>query len=514
MIKYGVLIGMISVLTSCFSEKVSECDESQYWVGDYYSRPIEKIEPINGLSCEEFLSRQEVVPIDSNKCMSSVVFSDTNQNDEVIGSQASTMSAQNTVISNIKEGRFLVYNERLSFLSEEKYIYAHDLTSIKKEPVKIKYKGHERSKLILYNDYLIVYGTSIEIFNISNLNNIKKIKELKGLGSLEVKLRGSHLHIYAQNSDLPTNVKCEEIYYIDDATNRSLITKYEINLDHDDLYLKVGLSLYGVRSHHLDEDGEYFYKSYGKDTQILKQSGETLLSNSFEGYIPGAFAIKEYGSYLAAFVSKRESSSLIIFDEHLTPVNEISQIARGERIYSSRFTKDKGYLVTFRRVDPLFTFDLSDILNPKLVGELKIPGVSRYLHPLKEDYLLGVGSSVTNWGDVEFSLFNVGELSMPQKVDSIILEGIQFTDSFRDHHYLTKYNDYIVIISNDYPYYSSYNSKSIIVLKHDGDKLINIGNIKDLKSNSEILIKDKVIYLFETNRTRLFSLEEGIPEIE
>ena len=72
-------------------------------------------------------------------------------------------------------------------------------------------------------------------------------------------------------------------------------------------------------------------------------------------------------------------------------VGQSEELAPGERIYSARFLGDKGYVVTFRQVDPLFTFDLSDPAHPRKVGELKVPGFSTYIHPLDENHLLTMG---------------------------------------------------------------------------------------------------------------------------
>ena len=73
----------------------------------------------------------------------------------------------------------------------------------------------------------------------------------------------------------------------------------------------------------------------------------------------------------------------------------------------------QGYVVTFRQIDPLYTLDLSDPTAPKVVGELKIPGYSAYLHPVGENRLLGIGREGS---DVQASLFDVGQLAAPQRV--------------------------------------------------------------------------------------------------
>ncbi|WP_257451232.1 beta-propeller domain-containing protein [Archangium lipolyticum] len=96
------------------------------------------------------------------------------------------------------------------------------------------------------------------------------------------------------------------------------------------------------------------------------------------------------------------------------------ELAKGERIFSARFLGDKGYVVTFRQVDPLFTFDLSDPAHPRKVGELKVPGFSTYIHPLGTTHLLTVGMNVPENGDwstraVKLSLFDVTDPAHPRE---------------------------------------------------------------------------------------------------
>jgi uncharacterized secreted protein with C-terminal beta-propeller domain len=69
-------------------------------------------------------------------------------------------------------------------------------------------------------------------------------------------------------------------------------------------------------------------------------------------------------------------------------------LAEGERIFSARFIGTLGYIVTFRQVDPLFAIDLSDPESPKVLGKLKIPGFSDYMHPLGDDHLLTIGRDI------------------------------------------------------------------------------------------------------------------------
>ena len=85
----------------------------------------------------------------------------------------------------------------------------------------------------------------------------------------------------------------------------------------------------------------------------------------------------------------------------LLEYGRIDGIAEGERIWSARFVEDRAYLVTFEQIDPLWTIDLSDPSTPIILGELEVPGVSTYIHPLHDDMLLTIGmgpAGEMDWG--------------------------------------------------------------------------------------------------------------------
>ena len=102
-----------------------------------------------------------------------------------------------------------------------------------------------------------------------------------------------------------------------------------------------------------------------------------------------------------------------------------------------RFMGDVGYVVTFRQTDPLYTVDLSDPTKPEVVGELKIPGYSAYLHPLGDGLLLGVGQDATDTGRVQgtqISVFDVSDPSDPTRIDKVTLAEGSNSEAEYDHH--------------------------------------------------------------------------------
>lgn len=114
----------------------------------------------------------------------------------------------------------------------------------------------------------------------------------------------------------------------------------------------------------------------------------------------------------------------------------------GEQLYASRFVGNRAYLVTFRQTDPLYVIDLADPVQPALAGELQINGYSDYLHPIDEDFLLGIGrdadASTGSVLGIKLSLFNVSNPASPQKVQSVLV-GQRGTESraLYDHRAIT-----------------------------------------------------------------------------
>tara|TARA_B100001996_G_scaffold170130_1_gene129734 strand:+ start:158 stop:2608 length:2451 start_codon:yes stop_codon:yes gene_type:complete len=112
---------------------------------------------------------------------------------------------------------------------------------------------------------------------------------------------------------------------------------------------------------------------------------------------------------------------------HLDHIGFIGGIAEGETIWSARFVGDRGYLVTFMNIDPLWVLDLSDPYAPTILGELHVPGVSTYIHPIDEDNLLtiGIGGGQDglglDWSTTQVSLFDVSNTSNPTLADTIPL---------------------------------------------------------------------------------------------
>ena len=124
------------------------------------------------------------------------------------------------------------------------------------------------------------------------------------------------------------------------------------------------------------------------------------------------------------------NNNLYVLDSYLNKIGEVSGLAPNESIKSVRYIGDMAYVVTFKQVDPLFAIDLKNPQNPQVLGQLKIPGFSEYLHPIDESTLLGLGydTATTDEGDtfingIKLSLFDVSNPKSPKEIKAIKIAG-------------------------------------------------------------------------------------------
>ena len=186
---------------------------------------------------------------------------------------------------------------------------------------------------------------------------------------------------------------------------------------------------------------------------------EYKTSGKIDGTLNNQFFIDEYNGYfrfvttVTKGIEKRykfensddevvsytqvTSAALTVLDSELKKVGEIGDLAKDESVYSVRFMGDIAYFVTFRQTDPLFSADLSDPTNPKILGELKIPGFSEYMYPYGDRLLLGFGmdadENTGRTGDLKLSMFNVTDPANVTEQDKTIINGCQYSPALSSH---------------------------------------------------------------------------------
>ena len=210
---------------------------------------------------------------------------------------------------------------------------------------------------------------------------------------------------------------------------------YLLNDDYDTDRVKISslFSWKGVIGFFESLDYNYEPKTKIYKFEMHKSKGVVLKNTAkVDGSIVNQYSLDEKDDYLRIALETNEGTRIAILDYRLKLVGETEKVASGERMYASRFMGNKAYLVTYKNTDPLFVVDLSNNKKPKVMGELKIPGYSTYLHPYDETHLIGIGMDteeeiirdddgrvINNWTTItgmKMCLFDVSDINNPKEV--------------------------------------------------------------------------------------------------
>ena len=202
---------------------------------------------------------------------------------------------------------------------------------------------------------------------------------------------------------------------------------------------------------------EYKYNTKTNTTIINKiainEKGKINYIDSAEvsGKTINQFSMDEYNNeFRIALYESNKGSRIVVFDENLKQIGETEYVEPTENMYASRFIGDRAYLVTYRNMDPLFVFDLSNGENPKLLGKLEIPGYSTYLQAYDEDHLIGIGmnsettvnkdsmgrvvSTSTVITGMKMAIFDVTDVKNPKQISQTIIGDRRTTSAVLDNH--------------------------------------------------------------------------------
>lgn len=177
----------------------------------------------------------------------------------------------------------------------------------------------------------------------------------------------------------------------------------------------------------VDEVSEIHKFTIGASPKATKYVG----SGTVPGHVLNQFSMDEWNGYLRIATTRgkvpdpKVSSAVSILAEsegNLVRVGAIENIAPGEDIRAVRFDDDRGYVVTFKKTDPLFVMDLYEVQKPRILGELKIPGFSTYIHRIDPEHLLSIGFDADDKGSFAYfdgiilQLFDVKNPTDPRLV--------------------------------------------------------------------------------------------------
>lgn len=209
----------------------------------------------------------------------------------------------------------------------------------------------------------------------------------------------------------------------------------------------------------------YIYKFNINNDGSVKYDTKTKVS----GQTINQFSIDEYDGNLRVALYDNNGSKVVVFNKNLDKIGETSYLAKGEKMYSSRFIGSKAYLVTYKTIDPLYVIDLSNPTNPTVLGELKIPGYSTYLHPYDENHLIGIGMETeekinrNSSGKVistsavitgmKMALFDVSDVNNPKQISSTVIGDKRTTSAILTNHkalLFSKEKELLAIPVNNY----------------------------------------------------------------
>ena len=289
----------------------------------------------------------------------------------------------------------------------------------------------------LYNDKLELEDTA----NLFSCDDVYLPPNISELGILNI----SHFDLDAATDEI-------------EVTNTGLMANgWEMYASKQNLYLALSNRAWRW-GWGADEDSHTHIHKFGftgqNDRPEYKASGEV------DGWLLNQFSMSEHDGHLRVATTDNDTAinpqtgdreetggnHLTILEEdgkELEETGSVRNMAPGERIYSVRMMGDKGYVVTFEQIDPLFTLDLSDPEHPEVMGELKITGFSTYMHPLGDDHLMAIGRAGTAQGNiqgVQLQIFDVSDMENPQRVHKeTITTGrwSSYSEAMWEHHAFT-----------------------------------------------------------------------------
>jgi uncharacterized secreted protein with C-terminal beta-propeller domain len=275
---------------------------------------------------------------------------------------------------------------------------------------------------------------------------------------------------------------------------------------------------------------------------VTAQSGASTYKGS--GEVPGTllnqYAMSEYKGVLRVastvserwgWVNSRQTTEGLVTtlqekDGALRQLGQVGGLGRqnNESIRAVRFIEERGYVVTFRQTDPLYVLDLRTAAAPKVVGELKIPGYSGYLHPIGENLLLGVGQSGLDSGNgpsqpvrggqvgVQFSLFDISDTAFPRRIDTQTYGGGAAAAEFDPKAFLYWQPRNLIIAPTNL--HGDYRGKGafsgLLLLRANVDGLKELGRLRTTEAYSTVnrsLVIGDTVYILSGNALQANSLD-------
>ena len=395
--------------------------------------------------------------------------------------------------------------------------YIYDISD--KSAPKLLYKtsqsgGYNTSRLIGNNLYLMTEYTVA-------LNNVEEKKPETYIP-------------YVENGGTDTLIapECISIYGVKNSINYTVICGINLkdgNIVSNQAVLGDADILYCSSNNIIVAD----YMQNGMTPIVRYSLKDGVVKFECEGEIKGnllnQFSIDEHNGYfrfVTTYTEKLEHkdnnyssvrmenrNALYVLNDKLEKVGEVTDLAPDERVYSVRFMGNTAYFVTFRQTDPLFSVDLTDPTNPKVIGKLKIPGFSNYLFPFGEGKLLGIGkdadeeTGMTN--GLKISMFNISNPSNVTESQKFVLKGNYYYSNLSHKTVLVDYKNNLVGFSvygrqgEEYRLYK--------LIEGVGFSQVLINQSKNFSHSSRGIRIDENLYIIGYDRIWVYSLKDFTP---
>ena len=324
-------------------------------------------------------------------------------------------------------------------------------------------------KLREENDEIVTYYREDNHKKDLDLNNIKYLKEIETnnqtlISMLDLNNPTENVRLNSYLIDISNAYVSEKNIYL-------LHDEYDYNNDVPPVKTLFGLAgAMGPFIYEYKYDYDYGYKTTIYKFNLL-DNGEIKYDTKtkVDGETINQFSLDEYNGNLRVALHSYKGSRVVVFNENLKKIGESEYLAPGEKMYSSRFIGDRAYLVTYRTTDPLYVIDLSNPQKVEVLGELKIPGYSTYLHPYDKNHLIGIGmetkenvnrdsngrviSTTASIIGMKMALFDVTDVNNPKQISNIVIGDSRATSAILTNHkalLFSKEKELIAIPVNNY----------------------------------------------------------------
>ncbi len=334
------------------------------------------------------------------------------------------------------------------------------------------------SKEIMIFPYFTYASTSIYVYDITSKVNPVLTRNFTVSGSyFNSRMIGNYIYeVTSQNAVVYDNAVLvptvyedgeayaaspSSIYYADmnQSNYYSFTSFYGIDImDDQQQPTNMTVLMSGASTMYVSPNNIYIaYPNWANGTDLtsiyrVKINGLQLsleAQGNIPGYVIDQYSMDEYNGNLrvatnlyqytitsSTTTAPSQTNNVYVLDQSLKTIGKLEGIGLGENLHAVRFMGEKGYMVTFIQTDPLFVIDLSRPENPKVLGELKIPGYSDYLHPLDDTHLIGIGkeaiasdqSNFAWYQGLKVALFDVSDVTNPVQMANYVI-GDRGTDS-------------------------------------------------------------------------------------